>query len=187
MYLNENTIAKSFKPFQLLIQYESVKKLSISKPVKKEIYITLFNDNTALINGIEVNLLPDTKYPDYKAVIPEYESKMAFDREQVISNVKSVMVYSNKSTNQVNLYLNGNIQLSSQDVDLAFESGLSMPYISKEFQDCKSGFNGKFLSEALSIFKTNKVDMYSEGNSQKAAIFTDGIDKVLLMPLMLNY
>jgi len=111
---------------------------------------------------------------------------MEFNREQMIKNVNKVLPYANKSTNLVSFHLNGQIDLHTQDIDFSFECDATMPYIRKDFKDTDIAFNGKFLNEALSIFKSNTVNMYSEGQATKAAIFTDNTDSVLLMPLMLN-
>lgn len=176
------------KKMQLLISTESIKAICKEKTDSgKDICIDVFGDNTAAINGIGIAIRNDFKFPDYTAVIPDYKQKMTFAREQMIKNVKSVQVYANKSTHQVNLYLNGNIKFSAQDVDFSFESeGVKMPYSYKDFEDMEIGFNGTLLRETLSIFNKEEIDMYSEGSNTKASIFTDGNDSVLLMPLMIN-
>ncbi len=168
----------------MLIAPGSLKKIATIKDVNI-LKIEIINECSALFNGIEVELL-DCKFPDYKVVIPEYKDKMTFDRVQMIKNVKSVAVYSNKSTAQVNLHLNGDIKFMAEDVDFSFGSCLWMPYVSKSFKDTDIGFNGNFLRDALSIFKTSNVDMYSDGKPSQAAIFTDGNDKVLVTPLIIN-
>ena len=96
------------------------------------------------------------------------------------------MPYANKITAQVNFHLNGNIAMSSCDVDFSFESNSEMPYISKNFVDTDIAFNGKFLVDSLGIFKDKTVKMFSDGIPTKAAIFTNDTDTVLLMPLMMN-
>ena len=61
-----------------------------------------------------------------------------------------------------------------------------MPYLTKNFVDTDIAFNGKFLLDAMGIFKDKTIKMYSEGQSRKATIFSNGTDKVLLMPYLIN-
>ena len=104
----------------------------------------------------------------------------------MIANVKKLLPYSNKSTGQVNLHLNGSIAMHCEDVDFSFRCDADMPYLSKIFDDTDIAFNGKFLNTCLTTFKEENVKMFTDGSSTKAAIFTNDTDNVLLMPLMLN-
>ena len=74
----------------------------------------------------------------------------------------------------------------AQYVDFSFETEKTIKYISKDFIDTDISFNGKFLIECLSTFKASELSMYHNGSPFEGAIFTDGIDNCLLMPLMLN-
>ena len=172
---------------QILIAPESIKPLCRLKLKDSEpLVITVFNDNTASFNDFGVNTLPDAKYPQYKVVIPKYDRYMEFDKAELIKNVKKVMPFANKSTEQVNFHINGSISLNACDVDFAFESDADMPYISKQFPDTDIAFNGSFLVNSLGIFKDKIVKMYTDGKSTQAGIFTNDTDSVLLMPLMTN-
>lgn len=169
---------------ELLISYKDA--IQISKMEFTETAeIHILAENKVSIGGEIFNLL-DAKYPNYNCVIPVYSQFMEFNRKDMIEAVKTVMPYTNKSTSQVNFYLNGNIILSGQDVDFSFEGDTRLNYKSKSFDDTTIAFNGKFLNETLGIFKEDYVKMYSEGQPKKAAIFTNDIESVLLMPLMLN-
>ncbi len=140
----------------------------------------------ALINGIKVELWQEERYPDYEAVIPKLETAMVFNRLEFVDKIKQVMPYSNKATNQVNFHLNGKIEMTCQDVDFGFEADREMAYASKNFEDTDIAFNGRFLVECLGAFKAKEVSMLSDGRPTRAALFTDGIETLLLMPLMLN-
>lgn len=170
--------------FEILIAPESIKKIVAIETKLYEINIEVFKDEV-LINGIQANII-DARYPRYKDVVPEYSHSITFDRKIIMQAVKEVSVYANKSTNQVNLYMNGQIELSSQDVDFSFEGKKKVPYIEKTFEDTTIGFNGKFFNVCLSNFKEETMEMVTDGQPTKGVIFTNRKERVLLMPLMIN-
>lgn len=170
---------------QLLISSKDAKELSKMKFTDAITEINILKNNQIEIAGKIIDIL-EANFPDYKVVIPEYDTYMEFNKEQFVSNVKQVLPFANKVTSQVTFHLNGSIALNAQDVDFSFESNKEMPYLTKNFVDTDIAFNGKFLIDAMGIFKDKTVKMYSEGQSRKAAIFSNGTDKVLLMPYLIN-
>ena len=170
---------------KLIIDNAIFEKLKL---IKVEDYLTIgYNETSIFINGIECSLI-DATYPDYERVIPAYEQAMVFNNESMQGLCKKLLPYCNKATNQLVFHLNGSIAASSQDVDFSFESESKIEYISKEFNDLDISFNGKFLLQTLQLFdkKANLKMLHDASKSEKGAIFTDGIDNCLLMPLMLN-
>lgn len=139
-----------------------------------------------LIDGVKVELLHNTNYVDYNVVVPKYETKMQFERKELIKLVKQILSATNKSTSQINFHLNGNISAMGCDVDFGFEANSSIDYISKDFADCDISFDGKLLNECLSSFKDNTLKFYSNGKPTQAAIITNDVESILIMPLMLN-
>jgi len=171
---------------KLLISESDAKRLSKIKPLHDVIELhILLDDNQIMIDDEIINLV-DARFPDYKVVIPEYETFMEFEKDSFVKNIKKVIPYANKSTSQVNFHLNGSIALHTQDVDFSFECDADMPYISKNFIDTDIAFNGKFLLETCSIFKDKTLKFYSEGKNTRAAIISNGNESVLLMPLMIG-
>jgi len=167
-----------------LIDKDQIKRLP--KKSKEPFEFTVCENNVAYVGGLEIKLFSGAKFPDYKVVIPEYEKSVTFDRATFISNIKQVLPMTNKATNQVTISFNGQIDMSGQDVDFSFESGLRMPYIKNEIDDFMIAFNGNFLVECMNALDGDNVKMYSDGYATKAAIFSDGADSVLIMPLMLT-
>lgn len=150
-------------------------------------------EGKAVIPAVSINQtifeIIDAKYPDYAAVIPEYDQFMEFETKEFINQVKKVLPAANKTTKQVVFHLNGSINLKTQDLDFGNEMQSDMPYISKNFPDMDMGLRGKQLISCLAAFSgVDKVRMYSAGNPNRAAIFTADQQKeiVLLMPVMLN-
>lgn len=168
-----------------IIPADAAKKLAKVK-TKKDEFVTLniFDNDKAEFAGVEFSFITDAKFPDYAVVIPEYNTYMQFDRVQFITNLKQVVPYSNRSTNQVKLHLNGSIALHCEDVDFSFEADREMNYTSKNFPDFDIAFNGNFLIDIMNVFKDKEIKMYHNGQSStKAGTFTDGKDNVLCMPL----
>lgn len=185
LYLSPKFEASEKKRAQILISEQTAKILAKNKPQSDITEISILEDDKIMING-EIYATCDARFPDYRCVIPKYKKAMQFEVKPFIENVKKVLPYANKSTEQVNLHLNGSIALHTQDVDWSFECNADMPYVSKQFPDTDIAFNGRFLIECLGIFKEKTVKMLTDGNSSKAGIFTNDKDTVLLMPLMLN-
>lgn len=169
--------------YNYLIPSSVVSKLP--KAVKEDFFFLELTGLKVEMLGSVIDLI-DAKFPDWKVVMPtDYEGLVRFDRQDMIDAVKEVSVYSNKSTNQVNFYFNGLIMMSSQDVDFSFESNRRMNYKEKTMHDLTIAFNGRFMAEALTAFKTEDVT-FQAATPTKAALLSDGTDTVLIMPLMLN-
>lgn len=185
LYLSPKFEGSEKSRVQILINEQTAKILAKIKPDSELTEISILDNDCIMVNG-EIYGTIDARFPDYRCVMPDYKMDMQFEVKPFITNVKKVMVYSNKSTNQVNFHLNGSIALHSQDVDFSFECNADMPYITKTFPDTDIAFNGKLLTESLSIFKEKVIKMKTDGISTKAGIFTNNTDTVLLMPLQLN-
>ncbi len=186
LYYSPKFECSQSEPIQLLISDKAAKELAKMKFTNDITEINLLANDKIMVEGKTFDLGVDMRYPQYKVVIPEYKTFMEFDKDKFVANVKKVLPYANKSTSQVNFHLNGSIAISSQDVDFSFETSFDMPYLTKDFIDTDIAFNGKFLIDAMGIFKDKTVKMYSEGVATKAGIFSNGTDNVLIMPLMLN-
>lgn len=166
-----------------LIPADQIKKIPAVKDGSFE--FTVYGDGSVSFLGTTYQMLESDRFPNWKVVVPEYKKRMIMDREDLISAIKQVIPYTNKSTTQVNMIVaRGEINLTGQDVDFSFESGVRMAYTTKEMNDFLIGFNGKFLLTALGAFKNQWVSMYTDGNKNRAGLFSDGTDTVLIMPLM---
>lgn len=169
--------------YSYLIPASALKKFP--KDVKEDFVLHELKNGKISIFDMEIDLI-DAKFPNWKVVMPtNYKGYVTFDRKEMITATKEVSVYSNKSTTQVNFSFNGEIELSSQDVDFSFESRRRLRYNKKTMDDLLIAFNGKLMVESLNAFTTNEVTLKAVSPT-KAGIITDGNDTVLLMPLMLN-
>lgn len=154
-----------------------------------------YNDNFLFVSCDTFSLncrLIDAKFPDYKAVVPRYNSyTVTINRLDFVSALKRVSVFSNKTTNQVMLHINKNlIEISSEDIDFSYDGmeKMSCQYVGK---DMKIAFNAKLLLEIATNIKGS--ELLIELSSPSRAGILKQIEKnsneeilMLMMPLMIN-
>jgi DNA polymerase-3 subunit beta len=155
-----------------------------------------YNESNAKFTFDETELicrLIDGKYPNYEAVIPkENPNKLSIARNQFLSSVRRVSIFSNKTTHQIRLKVAGaELNISAEDVDYSnkAEERLSCSY---QGDDMQIGFNSRFLVEMLNNLSSDDVTL-EMSLPNRAGILTpsDGLDEgehvtMLVMPVMLN-
>lgn len=134
----------------------------------------------------------DARFPDYKVVIPaDNPYKLVVNRIDFQNALRRVVVFSNKSTNQVVLNIQGSgLQLAAQDVDFSFEGNERM-ICQYDGEDLGIAFNAKFLIEMLGGADGEEICMElstpTKAGILKPTDVTDGEELLMLvMPLMLN-
>ena len=136
--------------------------------------------------------LIDARFPDYKVVIPtDNPYRMTVNRADFQSALRRVSIFSNKSTNQVALQINGSeLQLTAQDIDFSFEGNerMSCQY---DGEDMQIAFNAKFLVEMLGSTSGEEIKMELSTPTKAGIIKPIEEDEneellMLVMPLMLN-
>ncbi|SHJ82222.1 DNA polymerase-3 subunit beta [Arenibacter nanhaiticus] len=144
-------------------------------------------------NTVLICRLIDGKYPNYEAVIPkENPNKLAISRNQILSSVRRVSIFSNKTTHQIRLKIAGaELNISAEDIDYSnkAEERLTCSY---QGDDMQIGFNSRFLVEMLNNLTSDDVQL-EMSLPNRAGILTpvDGLDEgenvtMLVMPVMLN-
>ncbi len=155
-----------------------------------------YNDSNAKFSFEETVLicrLIDGKYPNYEAVIPkENPNKLSISRNQFLSSVRRVAIFSNKTTHQIRLKIAGaELNISAEDIDYSnkAEERLTCAY---QGDDMQIGFNSRFLTEMLNNLNSDEVSL-EMSLPNRAGILTpaDGLDEgenvtMLVMPVMLN-
>lgn len=155
-----------------------------------------YNETNASFTFENTNLicrLIEGKYPNYEAVIPKNNpNKLTVDRAAMLSSIKRVSIFSNKTTHQVRLKVSGSeLNLSAEDLDFANEATerLTCQYAG---EDMEIGFNSKFLIEMLSNLECENVMMEMSAPNRAGILLPvekieDGEDILMLvMPVMLN-
>jgi DNA polymerase-3 subunit beta len=154
-----------------------------------------YNNNHLFVSHNSTQLicrLIDARFPDYKVVIPsDNPYKLVVSRSDFQSALRRVSVFSNKSTNQVALSINGSeLQLAAQDVDFSFEGNERMN-CQYDGEDLQIAFNAKFLIEMLSAAESNEVKIELSTPTKAGIIKPTELNEsedllMLVMPLMLN-
>lgn len=162
----------------------------------EEEVVVSYNDSNAKFafdNSVLVCRLIDGKYPNYDAVIPkENPNKLVISRSPLLSSVRRVSIFSNKTTHQIRLKIAGaELNISAEDIDYSnkAEERLTCSY---QGDDMQIGFNSRFLVEMLSNLDSEEVSL-EMSLPNRAGILTpvDGLEEgeevvMLVMPVMLN-
>ncbi|CAN5907284.1 DNA polymerase III subunit beta [soil metagenome] len=154
-----------------------------------------FNASNAFFSFDNIRMvcrLIDERYPDYENVIPvKNPNKLTIDRHDLLSSVKRISIYSNKTTHQVRLRITGSeLQISAEDLDFSNEANerLACQY---EGEDLEIGFNARFLVEMLNNIDSDEITMELSTPNRAGLLLpasTDENEKILMlvMPVMLN-
>lgn len=136
--------------------------------------------------------LIDARFPDYKVVIPaDNPYKLVVNKAQFQSALRRISVFSNKSTNQVALAINGSeLGLQAQDVDFSFEGAERMK-CQYDGEDLTIAFNARFLIEMLNAADSEEVRIELSTPTKAGILKPTELDEheevlMLVMPLMLN-
>ena len=163
-------------------------------PATEEVKIS-YNKANAFFSfeGVQMACrLINAKYPDYNAVIPVNNPNiLTINRLDFLSSLKRIIIYANKTTNQVVLNLvNGGLTLSAQDLDFANEA-VEQLACSFNGDALSIGFNAKFLIEMLNVLDSEEVNLeLSTPNRAGILVPATGVETedilMLVMPIMLS-
>ncbi|EJF10684.1 DNA polymerase III subunit beta [Pontibacter sp. FD36] len=154
-----------------------------------------FNQSNAFFSFDNIRMicrLIDERYPDYENVIPvQNPNKLVIDRSALLSSVRRISIYSNKTTHQIRLKLSGSeLQVSAEDLDFSNEANerLTCQY---DGEDMEIGFNAKFLIEMLNNIDADEIS-FELSTPNRAGLLMPLANEdnenvlMLVMPVMLN-
>ena len=155
-----------------------------------------YNDTNALFTFNNITIicrLIDGKYPNYDAVIPkENPNKLTINTSELLSSIKRVSIYANKTTHQIRFKVAGSeLQITSEDLDFSnkAEERLSCQY---EGENMEIGFNSKFVIDMLNNIGAEQILIEMSAPNRAGIILPlDGQEEgentlMLVMPVMLN-
>ena len=154
-----------------------------------------FNASNAFFSNDNIKLvcrLIDERYPDYENVIPSDNfNSIEVDKSEILSSLKRISIYANKTTNQVRLKVSGSeILISAEDLDFSNEANERIS-CEHDGDNIEIGFNAKFLIEILSNIHSDKVIFKLSEPNRAGLVLPEDIEDeedltMLVMPVMLN-
>ena len=181
---------------EMILPRKSLNLLKSTLPSDKSSDVKLeFNASNAFFSFDNVKMvcrLIDERYPDYENVIPlDNSNNIVIDKLEVLSSLKRISIYANKTTNQVKFKISGGeILISAEDLDFSNEANERIS-CEHDGADIEIGFNAKFLIEILSNLNSTRVTFKLSEPNKAGLIIPDEIDDsediiMLVMPVMLN-
>jgi len=161
-----------------------------------ELEVTIeYNQNNASFKFGDYELksrLIDAKYPNYEAVIPkENPNQFTIDTKVLISSLKRVSIFSNKTTHQVAVKRIGTaLNITAEDKDYS-TNGTETLQCEPVGGDIAIGFNARFLSEVLNYIDDTEVRIETSAPNRAGIVRPVSEDEneellMLVMPVMLT-
>jgi len=156
--------------------------------------LTISDDHVQFKSGntIVITRLINEQYPNYESVIPRDNDKtLRIDKDQMLSTVRRVSVFSSTTTRQIRLQLGPDkLTIRAEDIDMSSEAKetVTCEYDAGEME---IGFNAKYLADILSNVNSEEA-LFEFSTPNRAGIVKpseqDGGEEMLMlvMPVMLN-
>ncbi|MET0300987.1 MAG: DNA polymerase III subunit beta [Flavitalea sp.] len=183
------------KTDSLIVPKKPLNLLKTAMPDNQDELTISYNSNHLFVKHGTTQMscrLIDARFPDYKVVIPaDNPYKLTVTKSDFQGALRRVSIFSNKSTNQVVLNIQGSeLQLAAQDVDFSFEGNERMK-CQYDGEDLQIAFNAKFLIELLNAAETAEINVELSTPTKAGIIKPTDQDEneelmMLVMPLMLN-
>jgi DNA polymerase-3 subunit beta len=189
------TDVKSDNANAIIIPRKALNLLKATLPSENTDVNISFNVSNAFFRFGNIKMicrLIDERFPDYENVIPSGNNiKMSIERSDLLSAMKRISIYANKTTHQVRLKITGSeLQISAEDLDFSNEANERLS-CEHDGEDIEIGFNAKFLIEMLTNMDSDRIRLTMSAPNKAGVILPDEKDKaedilMLVMPVMLN-
>ena len=179
----------------IIIPRKSLTLLKTTLPTDNTNVEVEFNTSNAFFSFNNTKIicrLIDERFPDYENAIPvENPNVLSIDRSELISSLKRIQIYANKTTHQVRFKISGSeLQISAEDLDFSNEANerLQCEYVG---EDMEMGFNAKFFLEILSNMSARTISLHLSTPNRPGIItpFENAKNEdvlMLIMPVLLN-
>ncbi|MBK8735697.1 MAG: DNA polymerase III subunit beta [Saprospiraceae bacterium] len=152
-----------------------------------------FNKSKAYFEFDNVMLttrLIEGKFPDYNAVIPiNNPNKLRISRQDLLSSIRRLAIFANKSTNQIVFDLQENsLTINAQDLDMNNEATEQM-ICNYDGDPVDISLNAKYLIEILSVMTSEEI-IFEINTTNKPVIILPAEQEPnedLLMLVVSNY
>lgn len=189
------TDVKSDNGNSIIIPRKALNLLKATLPSENTDVSLNFNLSNAFFKFGNIKMicrLIDERFPDYENVIPSGNNiKMTIERSDLLSALKRISIYANKTTHQVRLKITGSeLQISAEDLDFSNEANERLS-CEHDGEDIEIGFNAKFLIEMLTNMDSDQIRLTMSAPNKAGVILPAEKDQaedilMLVMPVMLN-
>jgi DNA polymerase-3 subunit beta len=179
----------------IIIPRKALNLLKTTLPAENTNVSLDFNTSNAFFKFNNVQMicrLIDERFPDYENVIPaNNDNEMTINRMELLSSLRRIAIYANKTTHQVRLKITGSeLLISAEDLDFSNEANERLT-CGHAGEDIEIGFNARFLIEMLNNLETKSITLQlSAPNRAGLIVPKDKKDNedilMLVMPVMLN-
>lgn len=140
-------------------------------------YASFEVDDTMLIARLN-----DTKFPNYKDVIPNNPYKCYINKKQFIDALKRISTVAEENTKGVILSLEKDkLSLKSSNVDIGeAEDEIEISY---DGENISTGFNVDYVIEAINPLESEKIEMLFKDSQTAVTVSGDENYKALVMPI----
>lgn len=135
----------------------------------------------------------DLVYPTWRAVVPtELPNTLKVNRKELINVAARLVQVTNKTTHRLIFTLNGQCQVSAEDLEFANESiEFVKDFSYKGAENFEIGYSGMFLIDCLKAIDSEKVIVLSNASNKASLILPMSVNRtsdfvLLLMPVKLN-
>lgn len=190
-----NATAEIQKGF--IVPRKAINLLKTALPANTDTPVTItYNDRNAQFNFNNTAIicrLIDANYPNYNAVIPtQNTNELRINRNDLLSALKRLSIYSNKSTYQVSLKITADsLNILAQDLDYSNEANETL-LCEYNGDNMDIGFNARFLIDILNALDNEEVTLQMATPQSAALILpTEQLPNqnllMLIMPIRLGY
>jgi DNA polymerase-3 subunit beta len=179
----------------MIIPRKALNLLKATLPTENTAVSVDYNVSNAYFKFNQIQMicrLIDERFPDYENVIPvDNPNQVVIDRLELLSSLKRIAIYANKTTHQVRLKITGSeLLISAEDLDFSNEASERLA-CEHDGEDIEIGFNARFLLEMLGNIASKEVRIQLSAPNRAGLILPNESEEdedilMLVMPVMLN-
>ena len=179
----------------MIIPRKALNLLKATLPAENTAVSVDYNVSNAYFKFNQIQMicrLIDERFPDYENVIPvDNPNQVVIDRLELLSSLKRIAIYANKTTHQVRLKITGSeLLISAEDLDFSNEASERLS-CEHDGEDIEIGFNARFLLEMLGNITSKEVRIQLSAPNRAGLILPNESEEdedilMLVMPVMLN-
>lgn len=164
----------------------------LTKEINVQIWMGENNLTASIGDDTIFTRIIDERYPDFESVIPQDNDKeLLIEREALLSAVRRVSIFSNRSTRQIALEASGNkVVIRTEDPEKASKAREDIS-AKLNGENITIGYNAAYLKDMLMHMRSENISMLFKSPISAGLIYPDAQASnsevtMLLMPIRLN-